>query len=150
MLKNAGVWVGGFLLIYSGVLFQQSLTLDYYNPIGPGPGFLPLWLSGVLFLVSLLYIWCSLRGEIVPVAELWPAAKARADIFLMLGGLCIFALLVQYIGFVTAASQLVFLMTVRKFKWYYALPASILVSILVLVAFQNALGVPLPVNEFGF
>ncbi|WP_263770493.1 tripartite tricarboxylate transporter TctB family protein [Propionivibrio soli] len=154
LIKNAGVWAGVCLLAYSGVLFQQSLTLNYSNPMGPGPGFLPLWLSGILFVVSLCYIWDSAKSaaqdESVKLADLWPPAHARADIFLMLGGLCIFALVVETVGFVVAATQLIFLMTMRKFKWYFALASSVLVAVLLLVAFQTLLGVSLPVNDFGW
>ena len=65
-------------------------------------------------------------------------------------GLCLFALLVETIGFVLAASQLIFLMTVRKFRWYKALPSAIAISIVLLLAFQKLLGVFLPVNDFGW
>ena len=139
-----------FLLAFSGLLFQQSLKLDYYNSLGPGPGFLPLWLSGVLFVVTLFYLWDSLRNEVISLGELLPPGSALPDIGLMLLGLCLFALFVEQIGFVLAGTQLVFLMTVRKFKWYYALAGAALASIILLLAFQKLLGVALPVNDFGW
>ena len=150
LIKNAAIWAGAVLLVFSAVLFQQSLQLDYYNPLGPGPGFLPRWLAGLLFVVSLLYIIDSLKGERIELSHLLPKGGARRDIALMLIGLCLFAGLVEYVGFVIAATQLVFLMTVRKFKWYYALPAAIFVAVLLLLAFQTLLGVSLPVNDFGW
>ena len=150
MIKNAGVWAGVALLAYSALLFQQSFLLDYYNPYGPGPGFLPRWLSALLFIVALFYIWDSIKGEIIKLSVLLPHGGARADVALMLTGLCLFALFVEDIGFVLAGTQLVFLMTVRKFKWYYALPISVFVAVLLLVAFQTLLGVSLPVNDFGW
>lgn len=150
LIKNAGVWAGAVLLAFSAVLFQQSFQLDYYNPLGPGPGFLPLWLSVLLFVVSVFYIIDSLKGECIELAHLLPPGDARCDIALMLTGLCLFAWFVEDVGFVIAATQLVFLMTVRRFKWYYALPAAIFVAVLLLVAFQTLLGVSLPVNDFGW
>jgi hypothetical protein len=150
LTKNAGVWAGILLLAYSAVLFQQSLSLDYYNPLGPGPGFLPLWLSVVLFVVALCYIGDSIKSAAVRLADLQPHDDARVDIALMLVGLCLFATIVESVGFVIAATQLVFLMTLRKFKWYYALPCSAGVAILLLVVFQTLLGVSLPVNDFGW
>lgn len=150
MIKNAGVWAGAVLLAYSAVLFQQSFQLDYYNPYGPGPGFLPRWLSAMLFVVSVVYIWESVKGEVIRLVDLLPPGDARLDVALMLIGLCLFALLVDDIGFVLAGTQLVFLMTVRKFKWYYALPASLLIAVVLLVSFQKLLGVSLPVNDFGW
>jgi len=150
LIKNAGVWTGAFVLAFSAVLFQQSFQLDYYNPYGPGPGFLPRWLGVLLFIVSVIYIWESVKGEVIRLAQLLPQGDARFDVALMLTGLCLFALLVDDIGFVLAGTQLMFLMTVRKFKWYYALPASLLIAVLLLVAFQKLLGVSLPVNDFGW
>lgn len=150
MIKNAGVWAGALLLVFSGVLVQQSLQLDYYNPLGPGPGFLPLWLGALLFIVAILYIVDALRSASIDLAELLPVGDARLDIALMLLGLCLFALFVEDVGFVIAATQLTFLMTLRKFKWYYALPASVAVAVVLLLAFQTLLGVALPVNDFGW
>ena len=150
MIKNAGVWAGAILLAYSALLFQQSLLLDYYNPYGPGPGFLPLWLSGLLFIVALLYILDSIKAEVVKLVDLLPHDDARVDIALMLIGLCLFALLVESIGFVLAGTQLIFLMTLRKFKWYYALPTAASIAVVLLVVFQKLLGVSLPVNDFGW
>jgi len=150
MRGNAGVWAGVFLLAVSGVLMQQSLQLDYANSLGPGPGFLPRWLSGILMVVTLLYLWDSLRNEVIRVADLWPTGDARIDIALMLIGLVVFALIVETAGFVVAGSQLIFLMTMRRFRWHYALVASVGISVILLLAFQKLLGVALPVNDFGW
>jgi len=150
LIKNAGVWAGAILLAYSALLFQQSLLLDYYNPYGPGPGFLPLWLSALLLIVALLYILDSIKAEVVKLVDLLPHDDARVDIALMLTGLCLFALLVESIGFVLAGTQLIFLMTLRKFKWYYALPTAASIAVVLLVVFQKLLGVSLPVNDFGW
>ena len=138
------------MLIYSTILFYQSLSLDYSNQLGPGPGFMPLWISGILFVVTLLYIWESLKGKVILVSEIFPRGGALRDIVWMLGGLCVLALVIEYVGFCVSSSLLLFVMTRRKYKWYYALPTSIAVSVLILLVFQNLLGVPLPVNEFGW
>ena len=150
MRRNAGVWAGVFLLVVAGVLMQQSLRLDYANMLGPWPGFLPRWLSGILMIVSLCYLWDSVRNEVIPLSELWPVGKAQVDIGLMLLGLVVFALIVESLGFVVAASQLIFLMTVRRFRWPLALLASIGISVALLLAFQKLLGVALPVNDWGW
>ena len=150
MKGNAGVWAGVALLVFSGVLLQQSLQLEYANSLGPGPGFLPRWLSGILMAVTLLYLWDSIRHEVIRVADLWPKGDARYDIGLMLLGLVLFALLVETTGFVIAGSQLIFLMTVRKFRWQYSAVASVGIAVTLLLAFEKLLGVALPVNEFGW
>lgn len=150
MKGNAGVWAAVFLLLVSGVLLQQSLQLDYANSLGPGPGFLPRWLSGILIVVTLAYLWDSIRHETVRVADLLPVGNARVDMALMLTGLVLFALFVETVGFVLAGSQLIFLMTVRKFHWLRALLTAVAVSVALLFVFQRFLGVALPVNDFGW
>lgn len=150
VLINAGVWAGIFLLVYCGIMFFQSLSLDYANQLGPGPGFMPLWLSGIFTVIVLMYIGESVKNGAISISEIFPRGSALRDILWMIGGLCVFALVVEYIGFSAAGSMLVFVMTMHKYKWYYALPASIAVSAFVLFIFQTLLGVPLPVNEFGW
>ncbi|HWQ62077.1 MAG TPA: tripartite tricarboxylate transporter TctB family protein [Negativicutes bacterium] len=150
MLKNAGLWTGIVFLGYSALLFFGSFSHFYYTPYGPGPGFLPRWLGGILFIVTMCYIWDSLRDKVIAVGELFPRGSALYDIELTVGGLCIFAVLITYTGFVISAGILLFLMTIRHYKWYYALPVSIVVAFIILTLFQRLLGVPLPVNEYGF
>lgn len=150
MLANAGVWVGFILLLYAASMFFQSMALDYTNQLGPGSGFLPLWISGILFLVTLFYLWESVRGDVISLREVLPHRGARYDILLMLSGLCIFALTVEFIGFAAAGSLLIYLMIVRKYRWIYAIPAAVIIAFLVSAIFQNLLGVPLPVNEYGW
>ncbi|HWR41918.1 tripartite tricarboxylate transporter TctB family protein [Sporomusa sp.] len=150
MLTNAGVWTSIVLLAYSLTLLFQSLSLDYYNQLGPGPGFLPLWLSGTLVIVTLCYLWDSIKGEVISIGEIFPRGDTLIDIVSMLGGLCFFALVVEYVGFTLSGSLLVFIMTVLKYKWYYALPTAIIVAFSIFIIFQILLGVPLPVNEYGW
>lgn len=150
MLKNAGLWAGIVFLGYSAILFFGSFSFYYYTPYGPGPGFLPRWLGGIMFIVTLCYIWTSFRDKIILAGELFPRGSALYDILLTVGGLCIMAVLIDHTGFVISASVLLFLMTMRHYRWYYALPAAIAVAFVILTVFQNILGVPLPVNDYGF
>ena len=150
LLKNAGLWTGIIFLLYSAVLFFGSFSFFYYTPYGPGPGFLPRWLGGIMFVVTLCYIWDSLRDKVIAVGELFPRGDALYDIALTVGGLCLFAVIINYAGFVISASILLFVMTFRHYRWYYALPSSIAVAFIILALFQNLLGVPLPVNDYGF
>lgn len=149
-MLNVGVLTGICLLVYSGILFYQSWGLDYYTPMGPGPGFLPLWLSGILFVISLFYIAECIKGEGISLKELFPRGGMLYDMVFMFVGLCFTGLFLEEVGFVTCGSLLLFLMTFRKYKWYYALPSSIVITFIIFTVFQTCLGVPLPINEFGW
>lgn len=149
-MRNAGVWAGFLILGYSIVIFYQSLSLEYTTRLGPGPGFFPRWLSGGLMLLALIYIWDSLKHEIIPIGDVLPRGLALSNILYTIGGLAVFILIVDYTGFVVAGSVMLYLMLRLEYKWYTALCASIATSIILLFVFQSFLGVTLPVNEYGF
>ncbi|MBP2634662.1 MAG: Tripartite tricarboxylate transporter TctB family [Firmicutes bacterium] len=149
-MKKAGVWAGIITLVYAIIIFQQSLSLDYSTRLGPGPGFFPLWLSGILIVLTLCYIVDSIRHDVVKVSEILPGGQASKNIISTVGGLIIFPIVVPYLGFVVSATILQFIMFVRDFKWYIALGISVAVSIILFLVFQSLLGVTLPVNDFGW
>lgn len=149
-MKKAGVWAGILTLIYAIIIFQQSLSLDYSTKLGPGPGFFPLWLSGILIVLTLLYIVDSIKHDVVKLSEILPGGQAGRNIISTVGGLIIFPIVVPYLGFVVSATILQFIMFVRDFKWYIALGISAVVSIILFFVFQSLLGVTLPVNDFGW
>lgn len=149
-MKKAGVWAGVILLVYAATIFYQSLSMDYTTRLGPGPGFFPLWLSGILIIFTLFYIIDSAKKDIVLITDILPRGQARWNILLTVTGLIVFPIIVSFFGFVVSASILLFIMFVRDYKWYTALGISVALSVLILVVFQSLLGVSLPVNDFGW
>ncbi|MDQ0218149.1 tripartite tricarboxylate transporter TctB family protein [Peribacillus cavernae] len=149
-MRNAGVWAGALLLGFAGFIFWQSLSFDYYTVRGPGPGFLPLWLSGVLIVISLVYIWEAIKKEVIVFKQILPKGRALGNILSMLGSIIIFMIVISYAGFVVSAVILLFIVLVREFKWYSALGISVVTSIIVFLVFNSLLGIPLPVNALGW
>lgn len=148
--NNIGVWFGIFILLLGCTLFWKSLSLDYKSSIGPGPGFFPLWLSGVLIIISLLYIVESIKKEVILISEIFPKGKGLWNVITILFSSVIFMIVVSFAGFVIAGTLLMFMLLVREYKWYRALGISLVITIITFVVFQTLLDVPLPVNEFGF
>ncbi len=149
-MSNAGMWAGIVILLYAGTFFYQSLSLEYYTRMGPGPGFFPRWLGGLLFVLTLCYIWEAVKHKAVSLRDLLPEGRALGNMGAMLGGLIVFTLILRYTGFVTAGAVLMFAMFIRDFRWPYALGAAVGVSVLLFVVFQGLLGVSLPTNDFGW
>lgn len=150
-VNNAGIWSGIILLAYAATILYQSLTLDYSTRLGPGPGFFPLWLSAILIILIIAYIWDSFKSNTVKLSDILPPDKrARDNILLTLGGLFVFPLIVEFLGFIVSGSILLFIMCIREFKWYTSLGMAIGISCLLFFVFQSLLGVTLPVNEFGW
>jgi hypothetical protein len=149
-MKNVGVWIGSFMLIFSGIIFWESRSMTYYNGVAPGPGFLPLWLSGILFILSILYILRSLKKEIILFSKVLPKGKGLGNIVTLIGSVILFIVMISYAGFVISSIVMLFLLFHRGYKWYWGLGLSVVVTMIIFVIFGTMLQVPLPVNDFGF
>jgi hypothetical protein len=149
-MKNAGAWFAILLLVLSAVVFVQSLDLRYKTPFGPGPGMFPLWLSGLLFIVSLLYLYESVKKQPVRFADILPKGDGLFNVAATVGAVIVFLLVMPYTGFTTGIFIMLVLVFLRQFKWYSALAVSAAVAFAVFVLFQQLLGVPLPTNDFGW
>jgi len=149
-VKNAGLWFGLLLLVFSGIIFWESLSLEYDTAFGPGPGFLPLWLSGLLMAMSLIYIWQSVKKDVIRFAQILPRGRALRHVLSALASLLAFLVLAPLFGFTIGAIALLFIVLVREYKWYVAAGIASVISIALFFLFQSLLGVPLPVNELGW
>ena len=149
-MKNAGLWGGLGFLIFGIIIFSQSLKLEYYTKLGPGPGFFPLWLSGALILVTLLYFWESYQKDIISVADVLPEKEAWFNILIAVASLIFFALTLNDLGFILSGSLMFFFMLFRAYKWYSALIISVITNIILFVVFNTLLSVTLPTNMFGW
>lgn len=141
--------MGLLMLLFSAVIFCQSLRLDYYTDTGPGPGFFPLWLSGGLGIFSLSYIVSSFKEKIA-FSEILPTGSGLWNVVTLVGSLVFFLLTVEYLGFLLACTIMLFFILRRLFTWYSGLMISIAISLCLFVVFHIFLGVPLPVNALGW
>jgi len=148
-LKNAGVWVGLVILIIAGTLFWQSLSYDYYSNYGPGPGLLPLWLSGFLILLSLLYIVESIRKERIKLSDIFPKGAGLRKVASIFAAFIVFLIIIPYTGYTIASIVMLFILFFREYKWYWGLGISVAVTLAIFYVFQSLLNVPLPENVFG-
>lgn len=146
---NAGVWAGIILLLFSIIIFVQSFAYSYASDVGPGPGFFPSWLSGLLVILSIFYIIESFKGKSVS-NEKWPKGKAVKNILYILVGLFAFVILFLLFGFIVSGSVFLFLMFFKAYKWYVNILISISVSLFLFWLFNDVLSVQLPVSGILF
>jgi putative tricarboxylic transport membrane protein len=149
IIRNAGVWVGLVLLIFSGTIFWQALSYDYFSAFGPGPGLFPLWLSGALIVVSILYIIESVRKEKIKLSEIFPRGSELRKVISIIASLVIFLILVPFSGYITASIIMLLILFFREYKWYWGLVISIVITLSLFYTFETFLNVPLPENSFG-
>lgn len=149
-MQNAGVWVGLVILLYAGGMFWQALSLKYYSQLGPGPGLFPLWLSGSLFAITLVFIWQSLKDEVITFKDIFPDGKSLRNVVSVWIATIVFMIMLNYTGFTFASSILLFTLFIRSYKWQYALGLSVGISVILFLSFDKAFGIPLPVSVLGW
>ncbi|MDF2681133.1 MAG: tripartite tricarboxylate transporter family receptor [Brevibacillus sp.] len=148
--QNAGVWVGGIVVLFALVIFVQSFSLKYYTKFGPGPGLFPIWLSGILLLIGGAYIWHSLKKEVITWADILPKGREMGNVLSVILAVVIFMVIVNVTGFIIASTVLLFILLRREYKWYTGLGISSGVSIVLFLVFKSFFTIPLPVNMFGW
>ncbi|MGM7722733.1 tripartite tricarboxylate transporter TctB family protein [Metabacillus sp. Hm71] len=149
-MKNIGVWVGLLLLLFAGIIFWQSLSLEYYGQYGPGPGLLPIWLSGLLGVLSIIYIFSSLKEKNNSVFDLLPKGKVLMKLLSILGSIFLFIIISPYSGFVIASMIVLLILLSPEYKWYSSLGISAAITMILFLGFKTVLNIPLPVNMWGW
>lgn len=130
------------------VFFIYSLQYPYESELGPGPGMMPLWLSGILIVLALAYLYSVVKGK--DSAEDWPEKKTQIEMALILGNMALFVILLPVIGFNLAATLFLFVFLRRSYRWVKSLAISLGFSIFLFLLFTEGFASPLPVNAFGF
>jgi putative tricarboxylic transport membrane protein len=152
MYKNAGVWAGSFFLAISLIFGVTSFQYDYISKdqgIGPGPGFFPFWLCLFMGVCSIIYIFTSIRKP-VSARSILPDIRGMKAIGRILFCIIMYLLIARVAGFIITFM----LMLSIFFYGYFRLPVNLLVSLggalFLYAVFIIWLGVPLPVNDFGW
>ncbi len=147
---SANVWAGVVVLLYAAVLLSESRSLIYYTKNGPGPGFLPLWISGLLAVLAAAYIWTELKKEGVMLKDILPSGQALRNHLSVVAAIIIFMLMLDITGYVVASTVMMFITLIGQYKWHAALGISLSTAVLLLLLFQYVMDIPLPANSFGF
>ncbi|MCM3653339.1 tripartite tricarboxylate transporter TctB family protein [Metabacillus litoralis] len=150
-LVRSEILVAVIIFLVAFIFLIQSLSLPYNSEIGPGPGFFPLWLSGILLIVSCIYIYQAIKKVKEKEEFQWFSDKqALKKILYILGTLILFVLLISFLGFLFTSTIFLFLLLVKEYKWYKSLMISIIVTLIVYWVFGTLLDVALPVSVFGW
>ena len=140
------------VLLLGAFLLRGALDLHYFTSIGPGPGFFPVWLAGILCALAVLMFLAATFGQTEPApADLFPGTGGLARVGAIVVALAGTALLLDRIGF--AATMLVMnlfvLLTLGRHRPVTVLAVSIIGSFGIGYVFTEWLDVPLPAGELG-
>ena len=148
MANKVGLGGAVFVLAIGVIFFGYSLQYPYESELGPGSGMMPLWLSGLLIVLSLAYLAAVFKGK--DSSEKWPERKAQLEMLFILGNMALFVLLLPVIGFNLGCILFLFAFLRRNYRWYKSLAIAAGTSVFLFLLFTKGFATPLPVNMFGF
>jgi putative tricarboxylic transport membrane protein len=141
------------VLIALGLFVAVSaLELSYYTPVGPGPGFFPLWLGIVLMALALASLVLSFVSKVPPVFEeaIIPEPRAGIAMAINFAMVAFFGLTIVPLGFVPSMFVvLLVLLLINRVAIPVALAVALGGSLGVGYAFSNWLHVYLPAAPGG-
>ncbi len=143
-----GISGGVFSLVVALVFFVYALEYPYASELGPGPGMFPLWLSGILILLSLMYLYSAYKGA--DSSEKAPDSQSQKEMLFILISMGLYVLLLPIIGFNLSSILFLFAFLRKGYPWHTSLGISIVASVILFFLFTEAFASPLPVNSFGF
>jgi putative tricarboxylic transport membrane protein len=146
--------IAGLVLLLLGLfVISEAVGLRYYTRLGPGPGFFPLWLGGLLSALAVVMI---LRATFAPPEPVTPGFFTDRRGYLSIGAivlcLVVAAAFLKSLGFsLTLSLILLFLLRVLgRTAWLPAIAAALLGGFGVYHVFVHWLGVPLPAGLLAF
>lgn len=146
---NAGTWAGIVILCLAIFSLIISFQYSYSGIVGPGPGFFPIWLSVILIILSILYIYESIKGKNVSKEE-WPTGQSLKKILFIIMSLVLFLLLFILCGFLIAGVVFLTVLFFKEYKWFVTALLSIGITLFIYVMFSMVLKVHLPSSGILF
>ena len=139
-----------FLLIFSLLVCREAYKLSLGPPGNPGPGLLPFLLGIILFALSCLYFFKTLRAlQVGQEIHLWRGLR-WGKVILVLALLFSYSLLIERGGFLICTYLLLFSLFrwVDRQKWYWVYVGSLGVTFLCYAIFKIWLKIQLPTGFF--
>ena len=140
------------LILAAGFLARESLRLRYYTPLGPGPGFFPLWLSVLMAILGAAMFWRATFSapEGMP-ADFYADRRGYLRMAAVVGALAGIVMLLEPLGFRLAmlAFYLFVLTALGRGHWLTAGIIALTGSFGVYYVFVHWLAVPLPIGFLG-
>lgn len=151
-MRRADLVTGLALLVFGvGYVVVAWRSYPYWSPTGPGAGFLPIWLGGVMAVLALLLVVSA--GRTVTTSEVrWlPEGRGLARLVVVVGAIAVFVVLMDVVGMVFGSG--LFLLGVLRFleryPWPWAVGIAAGVAGLIYGVFTYWLQVPFPTSPLG-
>lgn len=149
-MQSMEVYISLFFVLVGGLIVEQASAMQYYSQYGPGPGLLPLWIGVILTVLSVINLVMTYKKNDTPFSKLLPKGVGLVNLLACVGSFLLFTGLVSFVGFSISSFLMLSILFSRGYKWYWALAMSAAVTGVLFLVFGSVLGVPLPVNEYGW
>ncbi|HSR11325.1 MAG TPA: tripartite tricarboxylate transporter TctB family protein [Thermodesulfobacteriota bacterium] len=152
-MKNRDLVSSLFCLILGLVFVGGGLKMGIGPMNGPGPGFFPAAIGGVLSSLSAVLFVISARKRKASASErFWKAEKSWVKIFICLVSLVFYLAFLDYLGYIVTTTLFIFslLRFVGKKGWVPSIVMAVVVSFSTYAIFRMGLGVLLPKGVFRF
>lgn len=154
-MRKTSIIAGALAAIFSIVIVVASLSMEYYSSIGPGPGFFTFWLSLILGLLSIGWMFQEFRRKPKEGDEkktLFPRGKSLVHELEILGAMVFMALFMDILGFqISMFLFLAFLLLILgKVNKTTTLIISLVGSVGLFYLFTGWLDVQLPHSSLAF
>lgn len=147
--SKSGIWAGIVILCLAIFSLVISFQYSYSGIVGPGPGFFPMWLSISLIILSILYIYESVKGKNVSEEE-WPTGHSLKQILFIIMSLVLFLVLFVLCGFLFAGIIFLIVLFYKEYKWFVTASLSVGITLFIYVMFNIVLKVHLPSSGILF
>lgn len=146
-MRRRDLGAAAVLLAFGFFAVTQARGLRFGTVVAPGPGFFPLCLAAALCLTSLALFVGAWRGA--PGTPGGPASAAGGERFAVIGtlaGLFVYALVLEWLGFLLATFGLLvfFFMALQRQSWLVAVGGAVATALASYLVFKIWLGVNLP------
>lgn len=147
-MKAAEIWFSLFLLIVALVMFIVGLTYPYETQYGPGPGFLPVWVSGLTVLFTAILILTMLRKE--NEGKFFISKEGLKKYLIFISLLVAAILLTNVLGLMLSLGlfSLVIFKYIEKYNWKKSLSVSFGTMFVLFIIFKLWLRIPTPSGLF--
>lgn len=139
-----------FLIALSLLILVSSVQLGLGNLRKPGAGFIPFLASVLVFCLSIVVLMMGMKRRPHEEKRIRVGWQNFGKMAILVMGLCVYVSILKAIGYLIAASLLMFLMffIFDPKKWYVHILSALVVSGVSFVIFRG-LGVQLPTGIFS-
>jgi putative tricarboxylic transport membrane protein len=146
--------VAGWALLVFGVWYTAVALgrYPYWSSTGPGSGFLPVWLGGVMAALALLLVATARRARDDGTGSWLPRGHGLARLVAVLVATALFVALLRVLGM--SLATVLFLTAILRFvegyRWPHTLAIAAAVTLVNYLVFTYWLRVPFPIGVLGF